>query len=123
MKLWYIYLIMLIIVFRPYVLPAGYEDLVDEFNTYTPPGDIVSRNYLPEGSHETTESQPFNSEKEIKPIEMISEHWRKTLSTNGGNLTLFFSPDPKLLKKYQGAAFDDKKVLKAIRGSFDLSII
>ncbi len=123
MKLFYIYLIMLITMFRPNVLPAGYKDLVDEFNTYTPPDDIVTRNYLSEGSHESTESQSFNSEKEIKQIKMLSEQWRKTLSTNGGNLTLFFSPDPKLLKKYQGAAFDDGKVLNAIRGSFDLSTI
>ena len=66
MKLFYIFLIMLITVFRPYVLPAGYKDLVDEFNNYTPPDDIVTQNFISEGSHQSTEIQPLNSEKEIK---------------------------------------------------------
>lgn len=123
MKFFLIYIIFLLTVIRPQVSKAGYKDLVDEFNAYTPPDYIVSQNYLPEGSQGSTESQSSYLEKDIKHIEKISEHWRRILSTNAGKTPLFFSPDAKLLKKYKKAGLENKIALTAISGSFNLSTL
>jgi outer membrane protein TolC len=123
MKCFLIYLILVITVFRPQVSLAGYRALVDEFNAYTPPDYILSQDYLPEASQVSAQSQSSSFEKDIKHIKTISDHWRKTLSTNNGQMPLFFTPDAKLLKKYRGAALDQKIALNAIRGSFDLSTL
>ena len=123
MKFLLVYLILLLTLICPQGSRAGYKDLVDEFDAYTPPDYIVSESYLPEGSQDSIESESSSFEKDIKDIEKISDNWRRILTTNDGKMHLFYTPDAKQLKKYKKAVSDNKFVLSAIRGSFDLSTL
>ena len=124
MKLILSYWSLLLIALCPLASQAGYKDLVDEFNAYTPPDYIVSQKYAPEGAQEPTKkSQPTSFEKELKRIKIMSADWRKALSTNDGKRPLFFTPNAALIKRYYGEASDSTIASNAIRGSLDLATL
>ena len=126
MKRLSIFLIMLLALFCPQESQGGYKDLVDEFNAYTPPDYIVSRHFKSEsmpGTSEPVKNQPSRFEKEKKHIKRITADWRNALAAADDQMPRFFSPDAKLVKKYNGAAFDDQKALNAIRGSFNITTL
>ena len=126
MKRLSIFLIMLLSLFCPQESQGGYKDLVDEFNAYTPPDYIVSRPFQSESMPDTSEpvnSQPSRFEKEQKHIKRITADWRNALAATDDQMPRFFSPDAKLVKKYNGAAFDDPQALNAIRGSFNITTL
>jgi hypothetical protein len=123
MKLILTYWSLLLTALCPLASQAGYKDLVDEFNAYTPPDYIVSQKYPPEKAQEATKSQPTSFEKELKRIKIMSADWQKALSTADGKRPLFFTPNAALLKKYYGAALDSTIAFNAIRGSFDLTTL
>ena len=123
MNLLLIHLIMLLILFCPQASQAGYRDLVDEFNAYTPPKYIVGRHFPPEGTPSQSESQSSRFEKELKHIKTIGADWRRALSRTDKIMPRFFTPDAKLFKKYHGAALDSKIALDAIRGAFNLATL
>jgi hypothetical protein len=125
MKRLFIYFFMLLTLLCPQVSQAGYKDLVDEFNAYTPPDYIVSRHFQSESpdTAEPVTSQSSKFEKEQKQIKKMTADWRNALAGSGDQMPRFFSPDAKLLKKYKGAAFDDQKTYNAIRSSFDITTL
>jgi hypothetical protein len=120
MRLISAYCSLLLTVLWPLSSQAGYKDLVDEYNAYSPPDYIVNQKYLSEGAPETTAKQSYGFEKELKRIKKISADWRKAVSNAGGKMPLFFTPNATLLKRYHGADLNNTIALNAIRGSFDL---
>ena len=123
MKRSLIHLILLLILLCPQASQAGYKDLMDEFNAYTPPDYIESRQYQSERVADTSEpvaSQSSSFENELKHIKTISTDWRKALTTADGKMPRFFSPEATLLNRYQGAASDNQIAFKAMRVAFDL---
>ena len=126
MKRFLIYFIMLLTLLCPQVSQAGYKELVEEFNAYTPPDYIVNRHFQSESLPDTSEpvnSQSSRFEKEQKHIKTITADWRNALAASDDKRPRFFSPDAKLLKKYQRAALDNQKAFNAIRGSFDITTL
>jgi outer membrane protein TolC len=114
---------LLLIVLGPLVSQAGYQDLMDEFNTYTPPEYIVKQEYLPEGAPEHAKREPSEFEKELKRIQIMSADWRKALSTPNDKIARFFTPPPALIQRYQGAALKSAIAANAISGQFDLTTL
>ena len=55
-------LILLLTVLCPQATKAGYKELMDEFNAYTPPDYIISRQYSSEGALEPEKSQSSSFE-------------------------------------------------------------
>jgi hypothetical protein len=123
MKSILIYWSLLLTAFCPVASQAGYNDLVDEFNAYTPPDYIVNQIYPSEETQEPTKSQPSGFEKELDRIKIMSADWRNALSTTDGKRPLFFRPNAALLKRFHGAALDRTIASNAIRGSFDLTTL
>ena len=123
MKSILIYWTLLLTAFCPFESQAGYKDLLDEFNAYTPPDYIVDQIYPSEGTQEPTKSQPSSFEKELKRIKIMSADWRNALSTTDGKRPLFFRPNAALLKRFHGVALDSTIASDAIRGPFDLTTL
>ncbi|MGD8700849.1 MAG: TolC family protein [Desulfosarcina sp.] len=102
---------------------AGYKDLVDEFDAYTPPDYIVSQKSSAAAVSEPTPSQSPSDEHELKRIQIMSADWRKSISAADRKMPLFFTPKPTLLDKYQEAALDSTVAFNAIRGQLSLTTL
>ena len=113
-------LLLLLTALCPSAPLAGYKELVDEFDAYSPPQYIVQRKYPAAIASEPTPSQSHSDENELKRIQMMSADWRKSVSAPDRKMPLFYTPEPALLEKYQEAALDSTIAFNAIRGQFSL---
>jgi hypothetical protein len=87
------WLILLLTALCPPASDAGYKDLVDEFDAYTPPDYIFRQKYPGAAASVPTPGQPPSDENELKHIKMMSADWRKSLSAADRTMPLFFTPN------------------------------
>ena len=117
------FLISLLTALCPPAPEAGYKDLVDEFDAYSPPDYIVRQKYPAAVASEPTPIQLPSDENELKRIQLMNANWRKSLSSADHTMPLFFTPKPAFLEKYREAALDSNVAFNAIRGQFSLTTL